>query len=195
MKTADLPSPPAILIFYAPKRVNEVFWSQALITYSLLLTCGISLIQGELTRFHSIVLISIVCSPVNVYFTGYAIRSFWSTHRLDEVLGKEKHKERATMFFSVAVWVAILIYAYLPRRYTGFAQDSCGSSPAEAFFLGTPFVYAWLLAIAGKGGILLLFSFLAIPILVALAWVVAIFNRRHDIWGGEPYRPRFSKVW
>ena len=188
---------PAILIFYEPKRVKEAFWSQTLITYSLLITCGISLLKRQLTRFHSIVLLSIVCSPVNVYFTGYAIRAFWSTHHLDGVLGKKQYVQRAMTFFSVAVWIAILVYAYLPQRHTEFIQDSChGETLAEAFFLGTPFVYAWVLATAGKAGILLLFSFLAIPILIAFAWVVAIIRRRDKIWPpGRPYRPRFGKVW
>ena len=134
----------AILIFYSSERVEDAFWSQMLITYSLLLTCGISLIKKQLTRFHSIVLISIVCSPVNVYFAGYAIRAFWSRHRLDTVLGKERYIQRAMVFFSAAVWTAILVYAYLPQPYAKFAQDSCRwTSIAEFAFLGSPFLALW----------------------------------------------------
>ena len=66
----------------------------------------------------------------------------------------------------------------------------------EAFFLGTPFVFAWGLIRQGKDGIFLLFFFLAIPILIAFAWVVAVVRKSHKIWTpGEPYRPRFGEVW
>jgi len=185
----------AVLIFYAPKRVKDAFWSQSLITYSLLLTCGVSLIQGSLTRYHAIILISIVCSPVNVYFTGYSIRAFWSSHRLDAVLGKKQHIRRAMVFFSVAVWIAILVYAYLPQRYTKFSQDTCrGGSIAEAVFLGAPFVFIWAMATNGFVGIAT--ALLAPPIIVIVAWIFAIFWKRKEIWPpGERYRPRFGKVW
>jgi hypothetical protein len=184
-----------ILIFYSPKRVKAAFWSQSLITYSLLLTCGVSLIQGGLTRYHAIILISIVCSPVNVYFTGYSIRAFWGSHRLDAVLGKQQYIRRAMVFFSVAVWIAILVYSYLPQRYTNFAQTTCRwASIAEAFFLGAPFVFVFAMAASGRAGIVI--AFLAPPIIVIFAWIFAIFRKRKEIWPpGKPYRPRFGKVW
>lgn len=188
---------PAILIFYSPHRVKAAFWSQALITYSLLITCGISLVRGELTRYHSIILISIVCSPVNVYFAGYSIRAFWSTHRLEAVLGKKQYGRRIMVFLSVAVWIAILVYAYLPQGHTKFSQDTCrGSSLAELVFLLAPIVAAVGLALNGAAGIFVLFMVLAIPIFIVIAWIVAIIRRRKEIWPpGKPYRPRFAKVW
>ncbi|KAF9781525.1 hypothetical protein BJ322DRAFT_1076724 [Thelephora terrestris] len=184
-----------ILIFYSPKRVKEAYWSQTLITYSLLLTCGVSLIRGELTRYHAIVLISIVCSPVNVYFTGYSIRAFWGSHRLDAVLGKKQYLRRALVFFSLAVWITILVYAYLPRKYTKFTQDSCRwDTVAENFFLGSPFVWAVALARSKSFGDLV--AFLALPVIVIVAWVFAIVRKRKEIWPpGELYRPRFGRVW
>ena len=101
------------------------------------------------------------------------------------------------VFFSVFVWTAILIYAYLPQKYTKFAQDTCrGSSIAESVFLGAPFIFAWALALVGPTGVLVLFLFLLIPILVAIAWVIAIVRRRKEIWPSDrPWRPRFGKVW
>ena len=183
----------AILITYPRDRVKAAFWSQSLITYSLLLTCATSLLQGNLTRFHAVILISLVCSPINVYFTGYSIRAFWSSHRLDATLGKKQYFRRAMVFFSVAVWFAILVYAYIP--HAKFAQDSCrGSSVAESFFLGAPFIFAWDLAMRGKVGVLVLF--LATPILVIVAWVFAIIRKRKEIWPpGKARRLRFGKVW
>lgn len=143
------------------------------------------------------ILISIVCSPVNVYFSGYSIRAFWSSHRLDAVLGKKQYARRAMVFFSMGVWVAILIYAYLPHHLTKFSQDTCrGSSIAEGVFLGAPFIFAWALAQLGPTGVFVLFLFLTIPIVVAIAWVVAIVRRRKEIWPpGQPWKPRFGKVW
>ena len=177
--------------------MKAAFWSQTLITYSLLITCATSLLQGNLTRFHSIILISIVCSPVNVYFSGYSIRAFWSSHRLDPVLGKKQYARRGLVFLSIGIWTAILVYAYLPQNHTKFAQDTCrGSSIAEGVFLGAPIIAAVALAIAGPTGIFVLFLSLLIPVLAAVAWVVAIIRRRKEIWPpGEPWRPRFGKVW
>ena len=190
----DLPVQ-AILIFYSPNRVKAAFWSQSLITYSLLITCATSLFQGNLTRFHAIILVSLVCSPVNIYFTGYSIRAFWSSHRLDTALGRKQYGRRAMVLLSVGIWIAILVYAYLPERYTKFAQDSCrGSTIAESFFLGAPFVFAYILPVEGRAGVLV--AFLMIPILVIVTWVIIIVRRRKEIWPpGEPYRPRFGKVW
>lgn len=187
----------AILIFYSSKRVRTAYWSQILISYSLLLTCGISIYRKDLTRLHSIVLVSIVCSPVNVYFTGYAVRAFWSTHRLDAVLGRGQSLRRGLVGISVLFWVGILIYTYLPHKHPRFAQDSCrGTTLAENFFLGTPFVIAWALMQEGGAGVLVLLVFLAIPIIVALSWIFAILRKRHDIWPpGAPLRPRFGRVW
>jgi hypothetical protein len=185
----------AILMFYAPKRVKAAFWSQSLITYSLLITCATSLFQGSLTRFHAIILVSLVCSPVNVYFTGYSIRAFWSSHRLEAALGKKQYARRGLVLLSVGIWIAILVYAYLPEKHTKFAQDSCrGSSIAESVFLGAPFVFAWALAVTGSAGVLV--AFLMIPILIVVAWIAAIIRRRKEIWlPGQPYKPRFGKVW
>ena len=185
----------AVLIFYSPNRVKAAFWSQSLITYSLLITCATSLFQGSLSRFHAIILVSIVCSPVNVYFTGYSIRAFWSSHRLDAALGKKEYARRAMVLLSVVIWIAILVYAYLPDKYSKFAQDSCrGSTIAEGVFLGAPFIFAWALAVTGSAGVLV--AFLMIPILVVVAWIAVIIRRRKEIWPpGKPYRPRFGKVW
>jgi len=184
-------------MFYSSRRVKEAFWSQSLITYSLLITCSISLLRGDLTRFHSMIVVSIVCSPANVYFAGYSIRAFWSSHRLDAVLGKKQVARRAMVFFSVAIWTAILIYAYLPPERTKFSQDTCRMmSNAEGAFLLLPIVLVISLAEQGPVGVLYFFMLLAAPILIAVAWAVAITRRRKEIWPpGEPYRPRFGKVW
>lgn len=66
----------------------------------------------------------------------------------------------------------------------------------EAFLLGAPFVFARIWARAEPAGIPPLFTFLAIPILVALGWVVAIFLRRDEIWPpGQSCGARFHTIW
>lgn len=101
------------------------------------------------------------------------------------------------MFFALGVWTVILVYAYLPQQHTKFAQDACkGSSVAESGFLGTPIIFLVVLAESGGVGVLALFIFLMVPIVIVIAWVVAIVLRRKEIWPpGQPWRPRFGKVW
>ena len=99
------------------------------------------------------------------------------------------------VFFAVSIWTSILVYAYLPQRYTKFSQDSCRwYSAAEEFFLGAPFVWAYSLVYFG--GRVTLFLFLLIPTFIIAAWAVAIIRRRKEIWPpDQPWRPRFGKVW
>ena len=183
-------------MFYSSEGIQEAFWSQMLMTHSLLLTCGISLALGQLTRFHSIIVISIVFSPVNFYLTIYAVRAFWSPSKAVFGKGKEEHFRRATVLLSVVAWIGLLIYAYLPQRYTKFSQPSCrGTTFAEVYFLGAPFVFAWVLAGGGLAGFAYLFAYLAIPILVALGWVVAVFLKRKIWWQSKSWVAMFCSVW
>lgn len=66
----------------------------------------------------------------------------------------------------------------------------------EVFFLFVPFVS--LKGIKGDGTIYSVRAVLfAVPFIVmGAAWIIAILRRREEIWPpGEPYRPRFVKVW
>jgi len=186
----------AVLIFYSPRRVQEAFYSQILTVYSLLLTCLVALVRGELTRFHALVVLALVLSPITVYFVAYSIRSFWSdNHRLESLLGRTRYLRRFLVLLAGASWVAILIYAYLPSNGERFAQASCkGRSVMDAFYLIVPFLYIWAFAHAGVAYPAVLFT---LPFLVMIAaWTVAILRRKKEIWPpGEPYRPRFIKVW
>ena len=186
----------AILIFYSPKRVQEAFFSQILTVYSLLLTCIIAIIRSDLTRFHAFVVLALVLSPVTVYFVAYSIRSFWSTkHRLDNLLGRSNYLRRALVLAAAVAWLAIFIFAYLPNANERFSQASCkGRSVMESFYLIVPFIYMQAFVELGIAFPVVLF---VLPIvLLIIAWIVAIFLRRKEIWPpGEPYRPRFLKVW
>ena len=184
----------AVLIFYSPKRVQEAFWSQILTIYSLLLTCFVSTARGDLTRFHALVVLALVLSPITVYFVAYSIRSFWSTqHRLESLLGRTRYLRRFVVLLAGTSWLGIFIYAYLPKGVDHFAQASCkGRSVTEGFYLIVPFQY--MQAYADEVYPIVLFT-LALVLMVA-AWIVAIFRKKTEIWPpGEPYRPRFVKVW
>ena len=170
---------PAVIMFYSSEAIQEAFWNQMLITDSLLLTCMVSIAKGQLTRFHLVTVISIVFSPVNFYLTIYAIRAFRSKQA---VFGKEGYLKRVTVLLSAAAWIGLLICVYLPQRYIKFSQVSCRSTTfAESFFLVAPFIFAWVFAGGGLAGFACLFAYLVIPILVALGWAMAIFQKRR-IW-------------
>ena len=189
------PYPPlqAILIFYSPDRVKDSFYSQLLTIYSLLLTGGISIIQMSITRFHTITVSVIVCSPLSIYLVFCAIHAIWSDGgRLKDVLGPGHMSRRILVLLAAAMWVAISVYSYLPDRFTNFTQTSCKRRPILAnFFLLTPVtvgIYSikampWLVIV-----VILPFAMLA------SAWIIAIFLRRKDIWPGDKSRSRFSQV-
>lgn len=185
-----------MLVFYSPRRVHEAFWSQILTIYSLLLTCLIAIIRSELTRFHALVVLALVLSPITVYFIGYSIRSFWSTkHRLESLLGPSHYLRRFVVLFSGASWLAIFIYAYLPRGAEHFAQASCkGRTVMDNFYLIVPFMYIQIYA---EFGVAYPAVLLALPFIIMIAiWITVILRRRKEIWPpGEPYRPRIVKVW
>lgn len=185
-----------MLIFYSPKRVQEAFYSQILTIYSLLLTCVVAVVRGELSRFHALVVLALVLSPITVYFVTYSIRSFWSDHhRLESLLGRTRYLRRFLVLLAGAAWLAIFIYAYLPKNGDRFAQASCkGRSVMDTFYLIVPLVY---IVVFGQFGIVYPVVLFVLPIVAMIVtWVTAILLRRKEIWPpGEPYRPRFVKVW
>lgn len=66
----------------------------------------------------------------------------------------------------------------------------------EAFFLGTPFVFAWVLAKQGSDGVVILLIFLMVPITVGWFWVRATLATSDEIWPpDEDWKPRFREVW
>ena len=177
--------------------MQEAFWSQILTIYSLLLTCLVSTIRGDLTRFHALVVLALVLSPITIYFVAYAIRSFWSgQHRLESLLGRTRYLRRFIVLLAGAAWLGIFIYAYLPKGVDHFAQASCkGRSVMEFFYIVVPFVYLWDRT-ANEHLAYPLVLFLIPMLSMIAAWVIAIYLRKREIWPpGQPYRPRFIKVW
>jgi len=176
-----------ILIFHAPKRVKDAFYYQMSTVYALLITCIVSLSQGNITQPHATVATLIASSPVSVYFLVYSIRAFWGEHRLEEVLGKKKYLNRGLVFIAVVIWVVIFVFT---RNVVGkrFPQASCGNiSISGVFRLGfTCSGPYWFLC----------GPLVPVAIVVALSWLISIFLARKEIWPpGERYQPKFATVW
>ena len=92
--------------------------------------------------------------------------------------------------------MAIFIYTYLPKGVRNFAQASCkGRTAIEGFYLTIPFQYLWDWAVLYQ--VVYPVIIFAVPLATIIAaWIMAIVRKREEIWPpGEPYRPRFVKVW
>lgn len=136
----------------------------------------------------------IVASPLTIYFVIYSIRAMWGgQHRLEHVLGQEHLFKRILVLFAAGMWAGLTVYSFLPENAQRFAQSSCKPQPLLlSFFLMTPIS----VGIMKKDQKPWLGPTVATPLLlIILAWVVAIFLKRHIIWPrGEPYRFNFWKV-
>jgi len=114
-------------------------------------------------------------------------------HRLEHVLGQEHLFNRILVLFAAGIWSGLTIYTFLPENANRFAQSSCQPQPLLLnFFLMTPIS----VGIMKKDQKPWLGPTVATPFfLIILAWVVAIFLKRHVIWPrGEPYRFNFWRV-
>ena len=191
-----------ILLVYKPDsdNIHHNLWAQLLTLYSLLLSCGISIINKTLTRFHGVIALALALSPVTIIIYFHAVHSIFSkNHRLSNVLRKEKGLPRALVFLGMAISIALFVYIIMPsdRR---FSQESCldafekvNKAIIRLFFL-LPFLLFYDFFILSP----FLVSFLVLlPILlIALAWFIAICLQRREIWRkGQPFRFHFGKVW
>ena len=177
----NIDPPPAILIFHAPKRVEDAFYYQMSTVYAILITCSVSLIQRNITRFHATIAACIASSPVSIYFLVYSIRAFWGEHRLDAVLGKKKYLNRGLVFLAAGIWISIVVYTSPGLAQGRFTQGSCTTVTAQEMF--------------GTEG-LINPAAVIIAALAVLSWPVSIVLARKEIWPpGERYRPRFVAVW
>jgi len=186
----------AVLIFYSPKRVQEAFWSQILTVYSLLLTCLVSIFRRDLTRFHALVVLALVFSPITIYFVAYSIRPFrHDQNQLGYLLGRSCYLRRSIVLLAGATWLSIFIYAYLPNSSEHFAQASCkGRSVMDAYYLIVPFLYISSSLNVGTAFPVVLFI-LPFVIMIA-AWIIAILRRKDEIWSpDEPDRFPLVKAW
>jgi hypothetical protein len=189
------------MLFFSdePDEVTEAYWSQLLTLYSIIVAAAISIFQTppSLTKFHAIVAVELVASPLTFYLAIYAIRSFFNNkHRLDRLLGRGKLHYRVMAIGTFALLVAFYIYILLPSHVQKFSQASCDAKsilvkanfllPAIFFFV--IFTYAGILP-----GILVTLPF----IFVAFSWVATVYIRRQELWykSGKRRNPSFWDVW
>jgi hypothetical protein len=116
------------MVLYAeePQAITEAYWSQILTLYSILVAAVISIGQTQLTKFHAIIAIELVASPLTFYVAIYAIRSmFGHKHRLDHLLGRGKVHYRMLALGTVALLIGFFIYVMIPAHLQQFSQASC----------------------------------------------------------------------
>lgn len=189
----------AIMLFFSdePDEVAEAYWSQILTLYSILVAAAISVFKTSLTKFHAIVAVELVASPLTFYLAIYAIRSFFNhEHRLDRLLGRGKLHYRMMAIGTLAVLVAFFIYILLPSHIQKFSQASCDAKSVLIklnFFLPVIF-FAALFTYGGLvPSVLVTLPF----ILIAFSWVATVYIRRHELWykTGKRENPSFWSVW
>ncbi|KAF8511279.1 hypothetical protein BU17DRAFT_54716, partial [Hysterangium stoloniferum] len=187
----------ATIIFYNRQIPKDPIWSQILTIYSLLFTCGISIIRKQLTRIHAIIAVATSSSPSSAYVIVYAIRSVWEDgHRMDTVYGKDHILRRVVAIAALPIWMGLAAYTMLPNYVSHFTQLSCQANFERKLFkafLFLPFVF--FDSVADEAGPMWSII-LGLPVeLTILSWFIAIWLSRHKIWPrGERFKFRFRTV-
>lgn len=185
----------AVLIFHNPDALRESFWSQILTVYSLLITCGVTIIQRQLTRIHAIIATALAGSPLSLYIAIYAIRSVWGdANRLTPALGPGHVIPRIIVLSALLIWIGLVVYIMLPTHLSYFTQFSCDQQDDSGlikYFFFLPIV------LFANHFTLVRQWIVTLPIQIAIiAWTIAILLRRSEIWPkGKRHSPRFWKVW
>jgi hypothetical protein len=187
------------MVFYAeePQAITEAYWSQILTLYSILVAAVISIGQTQLTKFHAIIAIELVASPLTFYVAIYAIRSmFGHKHRLDHLLGRGKVHYRMLALGTVALLIGFFIYVMIPAHLQQFSQASCDAKSmlVKLSFLLPVILFAGVIIEGGLiGGIIVILPFA----LAVLSWVAGVYLRRHQLWysTGRRKNPSFWDVW
>jgi len=182
----------AIIIFYHPSELKESFWAQILSIYSLLLACAFTTFRHNITRIHAILTVATAGSPLSVYLFCYAIRSlFRGRHRMTAAVGEGRRLARMVVLFAMLMWISLLAYILLPSSISDFGQEDCeqGNEVVLRFYFLPILIFMnsplWI-------ELLIAFPFF----LTALAWLIALWLRRREIWPRqEPWRPNPRRAW
>ncbi|KIJ50534.1 hypothetical protein M422DRAFT_44332 [Sphaerobolus stellatus SS14] len=191
-----------VIIYYEPEAVAESFWSQMLTVYSFLITSIVSISKSELTRIHAVIATGLVGSPLSIYIFVYALRSTWGGgQRIRAALGKGRLLARILVLISAVIWLALIIYILVPDTQS-FAQRSCESAYDPLVFKGFFFLPLVIIKLLFSDADTRTFAgflvfLIALPIgLTVVAWGVAIYRKRRDIWpAGEPWKLKWYTVW
>ena len=188
----------ALLIFHSPEELRELFRSQILAMYSLLITCGISIFLRKLTGIHAIMTTMIAGSPLSVYIIIYAIRSVWGdANRLNPVLGPRHVIPRTLVLTALLLWGGLVVYIIWPSNIPHFAQLSWERYGQQNDQIMIKHFYFSPIVLIVKANTSFGRLILTPPIQsTALVLFIAILRRRREIWPrGEKYSPRFYRVW
>ncbi|TDL18022.1 hypothetical protein BD410DRAFT_793714 [Rickenella mellea] len=183
----------SILILYSPDDIVETLYAQLLATYSLIISAIIAIASVQLTRLHAVFALGAAGSPLSLYLILYAVRSsIGSANRLEVAFGTGKILNRILVLVMLPLWAAVLIFIALPSQSWRFQQVACDAilqnRPISRFYYG-PFT---LLMGRGVGQIILIVS----PLFaLAIAWFIAIYLQRGQIWKRSNKKFPYPRVW
>ncbi|KAJ7619504.1 hypothetical protein FB45DRAFT_930946 [Roridomyces roridus] len=179
----------AILTLYSPEEAISSFYAQLLNIYSLVVAAIISIAGHNLTKMHSVVVLTLAASPLSLYLVFYVCREMLGRQtRLKSVFGSGQYLNRALVLLAVPLWFSVLVFTTLPTVTWEFQQAACDSVIAEnhiasLFFM--PFIVFF--AVYPEIGAIIVASLL-------LMWVVAIFRLRKVIWAKNKILP-IGRLW
>jgi hypothetical protein len=185
----------AILMFYSHKHeeVKSAYWSQNFTTYAILIGAFISVLKDQLTKFHAMVAIQIVGSPLLFYMAIYAIRTFFGNkHRLDVLMGKGNIGYSVVAVTTLVIWIACVFFTLLPNDKRHFAQFNCQSKAKEMFLRPFTVPYYVIEELPIAGGVTV-----ALWILTIAGWTLAVWLRYRELWyrTGTRKFPGVMAIW
>ena len=112
----------ALLLWTSPHNAFRAFWPQLINISSVLAGCLITLVNGQLSRFHAMVAAMLIGSPTTLYIWINSARTLWTKH--PGAHGPTgKFVGWAGMMVSMFSWYTLVISA--SSNGLGFSQDAC----------------------------------------------------------------------
>ncbi|KAI0795499.1 hypothetical protein C8Q75DRAFT_746302 [Abortiporus biennis] len=185
----------SVLLFYSPEDAQTAFWAQMITVYSMIAGVGISIIRSDITRFHSVVAVVMIGSPLNFYLIVYAVISFWySKHRLVVLFGPGRIINRVFVIVAGALWITLLAITFSDGYKKNFKQISCDDGNLTGAISRLAYVFPFFVIPVLSAGVDVAFL---LPIcLTIIGWIVAIVLQRKYIWRqGERWSPHFGRIW
>ncbi|KAJ7619503.1 hypothetical protein FB45DRAFT_799946 [Roridomyces roridus] len=180
----------AILTLYSPDEVISSFYAQLLNVYSLVAAAIIAIAEHNLTKLHSVVVLTLAASPLSIYLVFYVFRELLGKQtRLQAVFGPGQYVNRALVLLMVPMWISVLVFTSLPTITWQFQQAACDSVVANnhidsLFFL--PFIVFFV--VFPEIGAIIIGS-------LVIMWAVAIFRLRKVIWAKKNKWFPIGRLW
>ncbi|KAJ6476186.1 hypothetical protein C8R45DRAFT_1102458 [Mycena sanguinolenta] len=180
----------AILILYSPEHVASSFFAQLLNNYSFIVAALVAIAKHNLTKFHSVVALTLAASPLSLYILLYVLRSLLGRQtRLDAVFGSGMYLNRALVLLMMPMWTSLLGFTTLPTSVWQFQQAACDTQIANnhiasLFFL--PFIVFFI--DSPESGALIMAS-------IVVPWGIAIWRLRKIIWAKRDRVLPLGRLW